>query len=488
MTNGSITERIEHAFDEFRKKDAGLIDISRRDILDQLFSLPYPESFAEYFKRNIEKMDEYKEIDRRSLWKTDAIYFDLGQMQRENGGTESVGKYADRWKKYLTGTIQQPRRIQLLEYCIFLRMSKEETYKVLCQADSADINYHNPEEYLAIYLIILGGKQCNLKHYYNILQEYNRRKESDYEKTDKTEVGNKTYTERARSIISELQKSKMHECAEKFSDIGVNSRDEELIDFMIKNCDELTDGNSKSGNNQYSITQAENLLQMLRYIFVLMGFTADESQKEDLEDGITIYVNYNKRKWYRDIIGVVCENVYDAKVRKCRNKRKGGNTTKRIYDYLADVRSHIYSVENRMKVDKNNVDPVTRDDVLFFTLILFIGFLTFSCKENEIKQEDLPKKKEYDELMEKRTHKIDTLIAELYADDIFTEWMEKHSDYDINERYKLAVKYINMFLREFGFMEMYPPNVMDRLLIICLISEEPAETFGFICDSNNMRR
>ncbi len=485
--DGSITERVERVIAEFRKKNAGIIDITGRDILDQLLDLPYPESFAEYFKRNIEKMDEYSSINKNSLWNSKAIYFDLAQMQRENGGPESVRKYADRWEKYLSGTIQQPRRITLLEYCIFLRMSKEETYKVLAQADAADINYHNPEEFLAFYLIVLGGEECNLKHYYNILEEYNKRLESDYEQKNEGEVENRTYTERAKELIVEFQKSNMYEGDVKSSKTQANSRDEELIKFMLKNRKELTDGNSKSGNNQYSITQAENLLQMLRYIFVLMGFSADESEKEKLESGnITVYVNYNKRQWYRDFIGIVCENIDDAKIKKHKQKGNRSNTTKRIYNYLAGVRSHIYSVENRMKDNKNNVDPVTRDDVLFFTLMLFIGFLTFGCKEKVIRQEDLPKKKKYDEMMENRIHRIDTLIAKLYADETFTDWMENHASYDINKRYKLTINYVNMFLREFSFMDIYPPNIMDRLLIICLMSEEPEEVFDFICNSNKV--
>lgn len=471
MENYGVTKYIQSTFEALSEKSMKLIDISDRDILEQMFSLPYPESFSVYFKRAIAKREPFCNVGAEELWDSDDVYEALGEIHKKSGGPESIGKYAERWRKYLTDEIKQPRRKQLLEFCIVLGLDEEETYKILAQFDGAGINYRNPEELLALYFILQKNEGYNLKHYNWMLKEYGARKEKyEKERTEGQLSGAGSYTIKAKSFI------------DKSRDREFGEFDEELLDFMVRNCDELTDSSAKNNENQYSVSQAENLLQMLRYIFVLMEFTPDgEEGYHPKVNGLMSYVNYEKRSWYADLIELVGEGAFHVEER-----RKGKETPQKVYDYLDGLRSHVYSIENRME-EKTNVDPVTRDDVLFFTLMLLVGFQSFGYAENKITARDLPKKNDRMDLDEFVTLKVDRLIADLYDDAGFMKWMENHSAINVKDRFHLAVKYVNKFLDLFGFFRVYPPNPMDRLVLTCLLSEEPWQTLCYICNPEYKR-
>lgn len=473
MLEHNITKYVQNAFEKLSEKSIKLIDISDRDILEQMFSIPYPESFSVYFKRAIEEMEPFCKYPSNELWNSDDVYEALGELYKMRGGSESLSKYEDRWEKYLTGQIKQPRRKQILEFCIVLGLSEEETYKILAQLDGTGINYRNPEEILAIYFILKKDKAYDLKRYNGMLKEYGIRKEKYKAKMEGGVLmdGTKSYTMKMKSL---LDKSKGNESGD---------FDEELLDFMVKNCDELTDSNAKNNNNQYSVSQAENLLQMLRYIYVLFELTPEKGEDNESKlNSLLSYVNYEKKSWYVDMLELVGEGAFNVK-----RRREGKQTPQRIYDYLDGLRSHIYSVDNRMKMTKVNTAPVTRDDVLFFTLMLLVGFQGFGYADNKITPKDLPKRCKSADSDEVVTLKVDKLINDLYDDATFMNWMENHADITVKDRFGFAVKYVNKFLDLFGFLRVYPPNPMDRLVITCLLSEEPWQTLCYICNPKYKR-
>jgi len=490
MEKRNITKYIQSAFDELSEKSVRLVDLSDRDLLSQIFSLPYPDSFSTYLKRAIERTGWYRDIDLDSLWDSPEFHFALGEKQRQCGGTESKGTYAERWRKYLTGEIKQPRKMQLLEYCILLDLDEEEALKILAQYDSTGINYRNPEEMLAFYFILQKDAKYNLKHFSKMKKEYElRTKNKAATNAPAPEV--KNYTITAKALMEKARWQKM---------------DEELLDFMVENCDELTDENLKTGNNRYSITQAENLLQMLRYIFVLMEFTPDKENSYNKKiNRVASYVNYEKRSWYADLIRLAGEGAIGVEKR-----RKGRETPQKVYDYLDSVRSHIYSIENRVaKIEKleqeievkkkrkkkaekedspenSYIDPVTRDDVLFFTLMLFVGFMYYPGKK--VTPRDLPRKSNGIDVNDEAVLKVDSLIADLYNDSVFMKWMKHHDEMDVKSRYNLVVKYVNRFMEAFNLLKLYPPLEMDRLVLTSLLSESPMCAFCYISNPNYRRK
>lgn len=350
MEEYNLTRYIQNAFEALSEKSVRRIDISNRDILEQMFSLPYPESFSVYFKRAIESMEEFSHVKSDDMWETDDIYEALAELQKRNEAPEAFAKYEDRWRKYLTGEIKQPRRKQLLEFCVVLNLGEEETYKVLAQFDGAGINYRNPEELLAIYCISQKAEEGSLKHYYWLKKQYESRKKKYKKELENGRASEtKSYTVTVKSLLDESKNYKSWEY------------DEELLEFMVKNCDELTDGSSKSDENQYSVTNAENLLQMLRYIYVLYELTPnDEEGYSSKVSGLMSYVNYEKRSWYADLIELVGEGAVHVKKR-----RTGKETPQQVYDYLDGLRSHIYNVENRMKSEKKMLIRLV--EMIFFS-------------------------------------------------------------------------------------------------------------------------
>jgi hypothetical protein len=237
-----------------------------------------------------------------------------------------------------------------------------------------------------------------------------------------------------------------------------------------------------------------------------MEFTPDKENSYNKKiNRVASYVNYEKRSWYADLIRLAGEGAIGVEKR-----REGKETPQKVYDYLDNVRSHLYSVENRVaKIEKleqeieikkkkkkkaekedspenSYIDPVTRDDVLFFTLMLFVGFMYYPGKK--VTPRDLPRKSNGIDVNDEAVLKVDSLIADLYNDSVFMKWMKYHDEMDVKSRYNLVVKYVNRFMEAFNLLKLYPPLEMDRLVLTSLLSESPMCAFCYISNPDYRRR
>ena len=214
LVNSLVSENIDFFSDE--------------DIEKQLYELPYPEEYYEYFKRVIYNMQEFNEMDYDSMWKDDAVYKKLGAMQYESAGKGDAKDYAKQWKSYLTGEAKQPRRKTVFEFAVVIRMPQSEFLKALARYDGVIVNVHSPEEFLLYYCIQANDERYTLAYYEELMSSYLKKKKEYDETLDEINLEEEAelkedanYTIMAESFLN----------SEVWNEMSYQERDEKIIMF-----------------------------------------------------------------------------------------------------------------------------------------------------------------------------------------------------------------------------------------------------------------
>lgn len=444
---------------------AGLTD---EDIEKQLYELPYPEEYYEYFKRVIYNMPEFKEMDYVTMWEDSSVYKKLGAMHYESLGRGKKQDYAERWKKILTGEMKESVRKSIFMCAVVIHMPPEEFLKALSRLDGFVVNVHSPEEFLLYYCIQANDETYTLAHYEKLLGSYeDRRKEYDAS-TDKRGMEQGTpqgdseyYTIMAESFLND----------EVWGELSNEERDEKMIMFLVKNGDEMTDSIAITDKkNRYSLTYASRIYRMLSYIFVLYGYGDNKKKCDALS---LTYLDTNRTvNWYAGILNMIVETIFEAHYHKTNKKSSPG----RVFEHLYGIGSHMEKVEGQLKPNPpKSAAPVKREDVLFISLLLICGFLDRIGKATvAITSNNIPKK--FNETLGGNEAKeIDEMIDNWQKDKRFTDWICEPERHTVFDRYVNAKEYLNQCLEAFNLFHIYEPNPMDRLVLLCLMSEEPLE-------------
>ena len=221
---------------------------------------------------------------------------------------------------------------------------------------------------------------------------------------------------------------------------------------------------------------------MLSYIYVLYGYDEDKTREDD---GEITFLDARNVYWYSNLLRPVVNFIFKSHY---RNEAKN-NPLDEVFEHLANIGTHIDRVGNRVDDTRNRpVNPVKREDVLFLSMLLLCGFLE-RCAEVmlPLTPEDLPKVFN-NNINSKEVCAIDDMLKRWQEDIRFTDWINQPEDYGVEERYEMAKDYLNQCLDAFNLFHIYEPSPVDRLVLLCLMSEEPFDAMAHVFEKWNAIR
>lgn len=133
------------------------------------------------------------------------------------------------------------------------------------------------------------------------------------------------------------------------------------------------------------------------------------------------------------------------------------------------IRNHISSVQ-RLRYGGKDVSFFSRQDALLFVFFLLSGYTS-----DKIDHMDHKEIHDSIKLIFESTDTLDVRIARALE-----KAEDAHDEEDIQERFEMLRESFDLILTGLGYHEMYMPSVLDRLLLLALLGEDPNKMAALI--------
>lgn len=157
------------------------------------------------------------------------------------------------------------------------------------------------------------------------------------------------------------------------------------------------------------------------------------------------------------------------------SKKSDDEELNAVYDFVQMFCSnykdnHISNIQ-RLREGKEDVEFFTREDALLFTFFLLAGYISKEIGVLDhydicnIIEPLLNRKTPFDSIIKRALEKAK--VAHDEEDDLL-------------ERYNMLRDSFNLILKGLGYHELYMPSMLDRLLLLALLNENPSKMAGLI--------
>lgn len=374
------------------------------------------------------------------------------------------------WKRYLTGARITKREI-LFRIAFTFDMDVKETIGLMLACGQEPYSYRDPMDVICWFC-----QESHNKYKWDsvvrMLEEFRDKRIKNIQGTENatapTEGMTKKFESQARAIIDDHLTAPVEE---KVWIACMLENSQEFVQFpVVKNGKKTID--SLPG---YSFDKMRKMMTLAIYLVKMYPYYWEFDHKVSVEvdwEGYPILTEL--------VTAIFTLSGWDRNGWK--GKVKTDTDHEIAYDFIqifcSNYRDNHISNVKRLREGKGDVEFFTRQDALLFTFFLLSGYLSEKiellehdeiCKNIEpLLSQNTP----FDSTIERALNKAKTA---------------REKEADLKKRFRMLRTSFNLILKELGYHELYMPSMLDRLLLLALLNEDPNKMAGLImcevCDT-----
>ena len=408
----------------------------------------------------------------------------VSQKLAEQSSLKNTGISAERWGNYLSGTQVQKREV-MFKIAFTLDMCVEDTIGLMLACGQETYSMRYPMDLICWYCQSSQQKYTwtQVKKMFKIFKENRIQNVQGSESATAPTIGmTEQIQEKALSILK--------------GSLPPGDKDDALVNYMIANSREFVlFPVVRSGKRVddylpgYSDEKMQNMMRIASYLRRMYPYywSSENDQKDTIvtpfagSDSFRRKVFVERDKDGYPVLTQLIDALFnlsgwgDIRWDSSENQNREDRVAEYAFEqekktFFANYKMNYISKIQRLRDGEKNVAFFRRRDALLFIFFLLSGYTS-----DKIDHMDHKEIHDSIKLIFESTDTLDVRIARALE-----KAEDAHDEEDIQERFEMLRESFDLILTGLGYHEIYMPSVLDRLLLLALLGEDPNKMAALI--------
>lgn len=452
--------------------------------------------YKEWFPTDIPILDLYK--TKNVDWITDnpeqntqLIEQISEKLHEKSKDRKAYDLKAARWQGWLNGSSQVAQRTTLFQIAFALEMNKEDTIGLMLACGQETYSYRHPLDVICWFCQSSHRKaEYTWAHVNKMYKEFLDKRTDNIQGTETATEPTEGITDQVQSIAHDIIKNywTAPEEAKAWIDCMVSNSREFVLFPMVKAGKKTTA--SLPGYSRDRMQKMMNLaLYLVRMYPHYWGTIKDNSDNvtpfagnDSFQCTIPVEVGSDGYPILTKLVMALFSLSGWNRTSLDESENKDDEEKKAVYEFTrlfcAKYKDNHISKVQRLRDGENNVEFFKRQDALLFIFFLLAGYISQKidhmdhCEIHNSIEPFLNRRTPFDSVIKRALEKAKTAHDE---------------EDDLQARLEMLRTSFNLILKSLDYHELYMPSMLDRLLLLALLNENPNKMAGLImcevCDA-----
>ena len=409
----------------------------------------------------------------------------VSEKLAEEASARKTGISATRWQNYL-GDSNVTQRKPLFQIAFTLKMSVEDTIKLMLACGQETYSMRCPLDLICWYCQS-SQQEYTWTQVTKMLKTFEKNRILNVHGSESVIIPTIDMTEqlqkKARSILGES--------------LPPGDKDDALVNYMIANSREFvlfplvrTGKHVDDYLPGYSEGKMRKMMRIASYLRRMYPYywSSESDQKDTIvtpfagSDSFRRKVFVEKDREGYPVLTQLIEAIFnlsgwgDIRWNCSENQARKDRVAEYAFEqerktFCVNYKMNYISKIQRLRDSKDNVAFFRRRDALLLVFFLLSGYIS-----DKIDHMD---HKEIHERIEPLLESGDAFDAKI-ALALGKAWIAHKEEEDLQERFEMLRTSFDLILKALGYHEMYMPSVLDRLLLLALLGEDPNKMAALI--------